>query len=129
MSARAGRFCGDATAAVSNQINKKCAKRRNKNLLISQYIQGSLELAEGVRIARRGDPPAVQIAGLIQLAQLFEGLPAMIIRGGILGIGRQNGFELLNGSVQVARPHVFHRQAITSKGIGGIVGHHPAQGI
>jgi hypothetical protein len=24
---------------------------------------------------------------------------------------------------------VFHRQAITSKGIGGIVGHHPAQGI
>ena len=97
-------------------------KAAQQNLLVSQYIQGRLELAQRVRIARRGDPSAIQIASSIQFAQLFEGLPAMVIRGGILGIGRYNGLELPNGSVQISGSDMLHRQAIAREGIGGIVG-------
>ena len=82
-----------------------------------------------MRIARRGDPPAIQIAGLIQLAQLFQGLTAMIVRGGILGIGGQNSLELLNRAIQVAGPDVLHRQPVAREGVGGIVGQELPQGF
>ena len=75
-----------------------------------------------MRIARSGDPPAVQIAGLVEFAQFFESLPAMVISSGILGIGPQHGLEFLNGGLQVAGPDVLHRQAVARKGVGGIIG-------
>ena len=75
-----------------------------------------------MRIARRGDPPAVQIASLVELTQLFQGLTAMIIRGGIVGVRLQNGLELANGFIQAAGPDVLHRQAVTRKGVGGVIG-------
>jgi hypothetical protein len=100
-------------------------KAAQQNLLVSQYIQGSLELAQGVRIARRGDPPAVQIAGSIQFAQLFESLPAMVIRGGVFRVGYEDRLKLLNRAVHIAGPDVLHRQAITREGIARIIGQQP----
>jgi len=76
-----------------------------------------------MRITSRRDPPAVQISGLIELAQFFQGLPAMVVGRRVLRIRRQNGFKLLNGAIQVAGPDVLHRQTITCKGVGGIIGH------
>lgn len=107
-------------AAVSNPIDRKCAKRRKKPLF-PQYIQSCLDLAQRVRIAGDGDPTAVQVAGLVQLPQLFERLPAMVVSGGVLGIGRQDRLELLNGAFEVARTDVLHRQTVTCKGVDGIV--------
>ncbi len=97
-------------------------KAAQQNLLFPQYIQGRLKLAQRVRVARRGDPPAVQVAGAIQFAQLFESLPAMIVRGGVFRIGYDDRLELLHGTIQVARADVLHRQAITRECIGGIIG-------
>lgn len=73
-------------------------------------------------IARRGDSPAVQIAGLVQFAQFFESLSAMVVSSGIVGIRLENGLEFLNGAIQVAGADMLHRQPITREGIGGVVG-------
>lgn len=86
-----------------------------------------MELAQRMRIAGRADPAAVQIAGLVQPAQLFKGLSAMVVSGGIMRVGGQQSLELLNGAFQVARPDVLHRQAISGEGVGGIAGEELAQ--
>ena len=82
-----------------------------------------------MRIAGRGNSPAVQIAGLIQFAQFLKGLAAMVIGGGIVRIGRQNCFELLDRSVQIPRANVLHRQTVTREGVSWIIGQEPPQNV
>ena len=42
-----------------------------------------------------------------------------------MGVRRQNGLEFLNRAIQVAGADVFHRQTVTRKRVGGIVGQEP----
>lgn len=80
-----------------------------------------------MRIARRGDTPAVQIPRLIQPVEFLQSLTAMVISSRILGISGQDGLEFLNRAFQVPGPKVLHRQPVAREGVGGIVGQELAE--
>lgn len=92
------------------------------NLLIAQYIEGGLQLAARVRIAGDGQAPAIKVPRLIQAAEFFAGLAAMIVSRGVRGILPQNRLEFRNRVFQLALLDVRHRQPVTGKRTGWIVG-------
>lgn len=74
-----------------------------------------------MRVARDGDAAAVEIACIIELAQLFERLATVEIGGGVVRIGLGDGFESGDGAIEVARFDVFHGQAIAGERARGVL--------
>jgi hypothetical protein len=68
-----------------------------------------------MRVACDGDAPAVEIARVIELAQLFQSLPAVEICRGVIRIGFGDGCEGGDRSMEIAGFDVFHRQSIAGE--------------
>ena len=109
---RKHRQCG------KDQESSNCAQQKP---LFSEYIERGLELASGVRVVCYGDSLPVEVSRLVQIAELFERLPAVKIRGGIVRIGLQKRLELRHSPLQLPRFDVFHRQTVTGECAGRIL--------
>src|SRR5579859_2167172 len=112
-----GGACGTAGSPTAHRVSSRCGMRRTITsweilipMLIPQYTQRGFQFSQRMGVARGGDAAAVEFARVVEAAQFFEGLTAVIIGGRIAGIGDQHGFELRNRARPFACVDVLHRQ-------------------
>jgi len=112
-----------AAVAMVDKVNRFARERLEKRQLRGQPSWSAVEeVGGGCAVLRR------------EAINRLGGFPTRTALGvfDIAGLGaklRQNGFKLLNGAFQVARPDVLHGQSITSERVRRIGGHHLAQSI
>ena len=91
--------------------------------------------SESLQRGEGGRPDPVRFDALelfhrvVEPAQLFERLTAVIIGCGVIRIERQQGFVLLDGLFETSRIGVLHRQAVARKAVGWILRDHRFQDL
>jgi len=71
--------------------------------------------------AGRLDPLAVEFGGIGSTPQFFERLSAVEVRGAVVGIVGDDGFELADGRLEVAVPGVIEGQTVAGERVLGIL--------
>src|SRR5690348_6271294 len=105
-----GGACGRAGSAAAHRVRSKYGIRRTATsweMLIPQYTQRGFQFSQRMGVAGGGDAAAVELAGVVQAAQFFQRLAAVIIGRGIARIGNQHGFEFRNRTRPFACVDVF----------------------
>jgi hypothetical protein len=103
-------------------ISGKAGKRLQR-----QHVERGLQLTAGMAVAGAAgycDAFFVEIAGLFDVAELFERLAAVKIRGDVIGIVLEQRAELSHRAVQFTALHQLHRQAVARESVGGILRQH-----
>lgn len=62
------------------------------------------------------DTPAIEIARLIELAEFFERLPTVEVRGGIVRVGGQHFFKGDDRAIKITQFDVLHGEPIAGEG-------------
>jgi hypothetical protein len=89
---------------------------RQSYFLFTQYIERRFQFAARVGIACDGDTAPVEIARFIELPQLFEGLAAVEICGGVVRVSLRDLFKRSDGAIEITGLDVLHGESVAGKG-------------
>ena len=67
------------------------------------------------------DAPAVKTLRVFRAAQFFERLTTVDVASGVVGVVVEEGGELFHRCFQLARIDILHCEAVTAKGVRGVL--------
>ena len=92
-------------------------------LTAGKFFAHGFHFGEGVLVAGAvggGDALVQALEGLVDAAEGDERLGRHLVGGNVVGVVLDAGGELGQGGLGVAADDVFHGEAVTGEGVGGI---------